>query len=483
MLTAMARSTIKFLKQQGQPNTTIADLVGCDRHTVARVLREPIEPPRRRRPRPSPLDRYRAELATWLQQDVPVSRMRELVRQDPREAYAGGVSTFYRYVARVRAELAAGAAPVIRFEGLPGEYVQWDWGDARIPLGGQLVRRVFLAGRLTYSRMVAVRWGTQMDLETLCRASLEIVEGWGGVPWAWVYDNMKTVTLGREPDGTPRWNPAFWRFATAVGFHPELCDPGAAQQKGAVENLVKWVKTNFLPGRAFADEVDLAAQSLAWEREKNAQPSQAHGRRPLDLLPREPRAFTPLRTTAAPYGLYRVATVNRESLVRVDGNQYSVPVGHLGQAVEVRLFRDEVRISRDGVELARHPRLRGTGQRRREPAHYLPALTDRPRARLVLERERLSGAGPRGPGLRGRGQPAPPRAVGRRAGRLLGPPGAGRGGGPPTGRPLPGLARETCGAEYLRRFAGAEPLLDLPALPSQAEVDRDLAGYEAFVRR
>jgi len=47
-----------------------------------------------------------------------------------------------------------------------------------------------------------------------------------------------------------------------------------------------------------------------------------------------------------------VATVNRESLVRADGNQYSVPVGHGGQAVDVRLLRDVIRISRDGVLLA-----------------------------------------------------------------------------------------------------------------------------------
>jgi hypothetical protein len=42
-----------------------------------------------------------------------------------------------------------------------------------------------------------------------------------------------------------------------------------------------------------------------------------------------------------------VGTVNRESLVRVDGNQYSIPVGHLGQAVDVRILRDVIRISRD----------------------------------------------------------------------------------------------------------------------------------------
>ena len=145
MLSAMARSTVKFLKRQGQFNTRIAALVGCDRHTVARVLAEPTDPPR------------------------------QLAREDPTAPYTGGASTFYRFVARLRAERDAGAAPVIRFEGLPGEYVQWDWGEARVRLGGEPIKRVFLAGRLKYSRLVGIRWRTQMDLETLLRAMLEIV--------------------------------------------------------------------------------------------------------------------------------------------------------------------------------------------------------------------------------------------------------------------------------------------------------------------
>jgi len=206
----MARSTIKFLKQQGQFNTRIASLVGCDRHTVARVLGEPTDPPRHRQ-RASSLDARREAVLSWIAEDVPATRMLELARRDPLAPYLGGASTCYRFVAKLRAERAAGAAPVICFEGLPGEYVQWDWGEARVSLGGTPVKRVFLAGRLTYSRVSAIRWRTQMDLETLLRAMLEIVEGWGGVPWAWVFDNMKTVTLGRAAEGQPRWNPAFWR--------------------------------------------------------------------------------------------------------------------------------------------------------------------------------------------------------------------------------------------------------------------------------
>jgi transposase len=476
----MARSAIRFHKQQGQFNTRIAELVGCDRHTVARVLGEAAPPGRRARR--SRLDGQRDELLSWLREDIPTQRMLELARQHPTAPYQGGVSTFYTYVARLRAEREAGAAPIIRFEGLPGEYAQWDWGEARIPLGGARVKRVFLCGRLKYSRLSGVRWRTQMDLETLCRAMLEIVEGWAGVPWAWVFDNMKTVTLGRDADGQPRWNPAFWRFATEVGFHPELCDPGAAQQKGSVENLVKWVKSNFLPGRRFADDEDLAAQSLAWEADKTRQRSQAHGRPPAELLPAEQAAFGPLTTTAATYGLYRVATVNRESLVRVDGNQYSVPVGQAGQAVDIRLLRDQVRISRDGALLAQHARLHGTGQRRRDPAHYAPALTHRPRARLVLDREHLCALGPE--------VTAYVTAISQRRRRVLaeelaaclqleaqlGVEGLRR-------AVAACVARGTCGAEYLTLFAGAEPALALPDLPPQHAVDRDLAVYEAFVGR
>jgi len=36
-----------------------------------------------------------------------------------------------------------------------------------VRLGGEPVKRVFVAGRLKYSRLVGVRWRTQMDLETV----------------------------------------------------------------------------------------------------------------------------------------------------------------------------------------------------------------------------------------------------------------------------------------------------------------------------
>jgi len=480
MLRAMARSAVHYLKKRGLTDVAIAAQVGCERRTVARVVRQPVDHAYQRRSRPSRLAQWDAAVTAWLDASLPIKRMLELVRADSTTPYTGSPATWYRYVHRHQQARAAAAAPVIRFEGLPGEFLQVDWGEAHVPLGTAVVRRVFLAARLKYSRTIAVRWGTTMVLERLLRGQLAIFEELGGVPWACVYDNMKTVTLGRTVDGQPRWNPTFARFATELGFHPELCDPHAPRQKGSVENLVKFVKTNFLPGRRFADDADLAEQSAAWCAEKNGEVSQAHGERPRDRLPAEQAAFGALRTTAATYGLYRVGGVNRESLVRVDGNQYSVPAGHLGQAVDVRVLADTVVLSRDGVELARHARLAGHGQRQRDPAHYAEALVHRPRARLVLERDALCTLGPEVTAyvaavcqrrrermaeeiaalaaLRDQAGPAVVRQAVTRA-----------------------LARDAIGAEYLPVLAAQHAELVLPAVPGQRLVDRDLASYEAFV--
>jgi transposase len=477
----MARSTIHFLRKRGMTQAAIAAHVGCERRTVARVLDQPVDHRYPRRTPRSAWASWEPVIGEWLDAKLPIKRMLELARADATTPFTASPATWYRLVTGVQRARAATAAPVIRFEGLPGEFLQVDWGEAYVRIGVEVVRRVFLAARLKYSRVLAVRWTPNMTLEPLLRGLLEIVAELGGIPWAWVFDNMKTVTLGRTGDGTPRWNPVFARFAAELGFHAELCDPYAPQQKGSVENLVKFVKTSFLPGRVFADDDDLVRQSADWSATKNHEPSQAHGQVPADRLAAERAAFGPLCTTAATYGLYRVATVNRESLVRVDGNQYSVPTGHLGQAVDVRLLATEVVLSRDGIELARHARCTGRGERRREPAHYTAALRHRPRARLVLERDSLCALGPEVTAYitticrRRRERMAAEIdalvALRDTAGAAVLQTAVTR-----------ALARDAVGAEYLPLLAGQEPELALPRLPGQRTIDRDLATYEAFVQ-
>jgi transposase len=99
---------------------------------------------------------------------------------------------------------------MVRFEGVAGEFAQFDFGqtDVRL-LDGRKQRIHFAAYRLKYSRWVWVVIVPDERIESLVRALLLCFEHAGGVPLRVVFDNPKTVVLGRTrtaaPAGIRRW--------------------------------------------------------------------------------------------------------------------------------------------------------------------------------------------------------------------------------------------------------------------------------------
>jgi transposase len=283
MLRYMERSTIYYLKQKGWTNVQIAEFTGHHRDTIARVLREEVDKQPKTRNRSSAVAVFDAQIAQWLDKNLPVSRMLELARADGEHPYTGGETSFYDYIRKVRrARKQTPRDLAIRFEGVPGEFLQIDWGEVRDmaftkpELEGQT--RYFFAARLTYSRFMYVSFHTDMREETLLRCLIACFTTIGGVPWVVVTDNMKTAVLGRDEQHEPVWNPAYQKLAVEFKFHPEACAPASGNQKGAVENLVKYVKGNFIAGRHFHDDLDLAEQCTAWlQRVNTERPSDATG--------------------------------------------------------------------------------------------------------------------------------------------------------------------------------------------------------------
>jgi len=252
----MDRSTIYLLKQKGWTNVAIADFLGHHRDTIARVLREPVDQQPAIRQRTSRVASFDAQIRIWLDQQWTVQRMVEEAHRDLDHPYTGSVAAFYDYVRPIKqARKGAPAQIPVRFDGLPGELLQIDWGEVRQfaftgpTLAGQT--RYFFAARLKYSRWMWVRFTTDMREETLLRCLIACCVALGGVPWVVTTDNMKTVTLGRDAAQQPIWHPAFRQCAVEFGFHPDACALAAGNQKGAVESLVKFVKQNFLIGRTF----------------------------------------------------------------------------------------------------------------------------------------------------------------------------------------------------------------------------------------
>jgi transposase len=327
--------------------------------------------------------------------------MLELARANTDHPYTGGETAFYDYVRKVRR--ARNQTPrnlALRFEGVPGEFLQIDWGEVRdvafSKAGMEPQTRYFFAARLKYSRYMYVSFHSDMREETLLRCLIACFTQIDGVPWVVVTDNMKTAVLGRDEHHQPIWNPAYQKLAVEFKFHPEVCAPASGNQKGAVENLVKFVKGNFLAGRTFHDDGDLAAQCQEWLRHVNTErPSDATGEPPAVLLAQEQPKFGPLPAVASDYGFFECVVVSREGLVAIESNRYSVPAHLLGRALTARIYRSRIEVFADQELVATHVRLPAHQQARViDPRHFEAAFVGKPRGRAMVYRDWLCSLSP-----------------------------------------------------------------------------------------
>ena len=201
--------------------------------------------------------------------------------------------------------------------------------------------------------------------------------------------------LRQHEDGPALRLVLIFTFYFMLDAHTNLsagaCEPDQPNQKGSVENLVKYVKNNFLPGRIFSDREDMEERLEDWLHTVNEERKcQATEKIPAKLLEeREAEELQPLQATSSNYGLLRYLTVNKEGTVRYQTNEYSVPVKLIGKTLEVRVHPERIRIYHEGEKVADHPRSSGRKERVREPDHYEPIFEEKPRAEVSLYREEL----------------------------------------------------------------------------------------------
>jgi hypothetical protein len=113
--------------------------------------------------RPSKAAPFADKVRGWLAEDAELPTQ-ELLRRAKEAGYGGNRTAFYALVAGLRPPRAA---PVVRFEGLPGEFSQHDFGEVDVHfVSGRHKRVRFFASRLKYSRFVAVTGGAAA-LETV----------------------------------------------------------------------------------------------------------------------------------------------------------------------------------------------------------------------------------------------------------------------------------------------------------------------------
>lgn len=346
---------VLYIKQKYESGMSIADIAletGYCEKTVRKWLKTDAKPRYKPRPkRPGKLDPYKDYIMKRMADGVfnCVILHREIVAK----GFNGGMTILKDFVVPFRRQFKVQA--VRRFETAPGEQMQADWGYlGTFELDGRLRKVWVFIMVLGYSRFLTAHCTTSMDQESTLLCHQHCFQQAGGVPRQIVYDNMKTVTTGRDTANRPIWQSRFLDFALHYGFRPVVCTPYRPRSKGKVEAGVGYIKKNFCPGREFADLMDLNNQLQDWLLTvANVRMHGTTRTRPLDQLAEEQLRLLPLELFPTAVRFHR--QVSSDGYLSYQGVLYSVPWRFAGGQVEIEeQARGHLRIWWHGEPIAEH---------------------------------------------------------------------------------------------------------------------------------
>jgi transposase len=262
----------------------------------------------------------------------------------------------------------------------PGQ-AQADFGEAEVVVAGARVTAAFFVLTLPYSDAffccVFPKECTETFQEGHCRA----FRYFGGVPTRISYDNSKiaVATIVGQRGQTPTRE--FLRLVSHFLFEHHFCRVRRPNEKGHVEVMVGFARRNFMVPVPEADSWEGLNQVIECRcradltRHLRGQPAPKG-----DLLAQERQVLRPPPAHAFEARRVELAHANSLSLVRFDGNDYSVPTAYAHQPITVVGGLDEVRlVCRDRL-VARHRRHWGREHVAFDPVHYLALLERKPGA-------------------------------------------------------------------------------------------------------
>jgi transposase len=353
--------------------------------TVQKIVQQ-SQPPAgqtRHHPRPKPvLDPFLPIIEQILQQDQnapPKQRhtaRRIFDRLKNEYGYSGSQSIVRDAVAQLRQSQAEVFIPLHH----PPAHAQADFGRAEVRIAGQSYRAALFVLTLVHSNRRFACLVPRECTETFLHGHTAAFAELGGVPRRLTYDNSRIAVKGILGSHDRLTTVQFDRLRAHFLFEAHFCCVRRAQEKGSVENGVGYVRRNFLvpvpQADCWAELNDRLSQDCARDFQQQAQ----HNAGQAALLEADQAALLPL--PAAPFEARRVAVVvvNKLSLARFDGNDYSVPSRFAYQSLTATGTIDSVRLQHQDTVVAEHRRCWGKKQTILEPVHYLAVLEHKPGA-------------------------------------------------------------------------------------------------------
>jgi transposase len=276
--------------------------------------------------------------------DTPAAQMHDWLKEHHPAFPPVSPRTVYNFVMYVRGKhnipVAAAGRDYFPVDELPwGEQGQVDFGQYNMrQAGGGRKKVYFFVMVLSRSRMKYV-WFSEIPFtsESVCQAHQQAFAFFGGVPRTVVYD-LDRILVVDENMGQVLLTSAFKSYVTTAGFSLHFCRKADPESKGKVENVVGYVKKNFLTNRAYEDVEVLNGQAMGWlERTANHLPHNVTKQSPQRQHRIEQEHLSPCRPipiSKEPRTYY----VRKDNTISYKSNFYSLPQGtYRGRGTQVLL--------------------------------------------------------------------------------------------------------------------------------------------------
>jgi transposase len=210
-----------------------------------------------------------------------------------------------------------------------GEQAQVDFGEYNLRLtDGKRKKVYFFAIVLSRSRMKFIWFlDKPFTAQTVCQAHEQAFAFFGGIPGTLVYDQDRTMVVD-ENLGDVILTSTFKQYTKSRNFLLHFCRKADPESKGKIENVIQYVKKNFLYNRLYSDLETLNTQALAWlGRTANFLPHNFTKKSPIDEYIIEKQylnTYTPLILENMEYKTYNVRKVNT---ISYKSNFYELPMG------------------------------------------------------------------------------------------------------------------------------------------------------------
>lgn len=352
MISKEAFMDIVALKRSGLSIRKIARKLGIHRKTVRKHLAAASFPEyHHKEGKPSLLDPYRQAIRDFLDEDAYQATW--LLERIKKMGYTGSYETLKIYVRSLKGQKARIA--YTRFETEPGFQAQVDWGDFKVtdPLGKTTTLYAFVMV-LGFSRAMYVEFVERCTLEVFMDCHIRALKALGGVPVEILYDNMKSVVVGRE-NGKPVFNAEFLHFARHCGFAPRACPPYSPWVKGKVERPMDYIRERFWRGYHYSSLARTNGDILAWLTETaNHRTHGTHRQKVQTRWEEETPHLGPLPPSDYDTSLKFFRKAYKDCLLSYGGSRYAVPPQAVGRTVMLKVKGDHLRIYHDDELLALH---------------------------------------------------------------------------------------------------------------------------------